>query len=78
MLRELGIDDQLHYWFISGEQTAAIEWELVLAQEVEKEALTRAVVSAMEIHTHFRSHLSIWGWREWEHCTKRLIPSPIP
>lgn len=55
MLRELGIDDQLHYWFISGDQTAAIEWELVLAQEVEKEALTRAVVSAMEIHTHFCS-----------------------
>ena len=56
MLRELGIDDQLHYWFISGDQTSTIEWETVLSEKVEEEALKKAVLKAMQAHTNFRSH----------------------
>lgn len=63
MLRESGIDDQLHYWFLSGDQTTTIEWELVLAREVNEEALNQAVLRAMQIHTNFRSHPIIVGGR---------------
>ena len=56
MLKGLGIDDQIHYWFISGDQTATIEWETVLAEKLDEEALKQAVLTAMRIHTNFRSH----------------------
>ena len=56
MFRELGIDDQLHYWFISGDHASVIEWEVVLREEIEESVFKQAVLTAMRIHTNFRSH----------------------
>ena len=61
--KDLGLDDQTHYWFISGDQTSTIEWEAALIEEVQEEALKKAVLDAMQIHTHFRSHPVIVGGR---------------
>lgn len=63
ILRELGIDDQVHYWFISGDQTSTIEWEIMLKEKVEEEALKQAVLTAMQAHTNFRSHPVVAGGR---------------
>ena len=56
MLRNLGMDDQVHYWFISGDHTSTIEWEVILREDVEEDSLRHAVLTAMRAHTNFRSH----------------------
>lgn len=63
LFKDLGLDDQTHYWFISGDQTSTIEWEVILGEEVQEEALKQSVSDAMRIHTHFHSHPVIAGGR---------------
>ena len=76
-LRELGIDNQLHYWFVSGDQTSTIEWEIILQQEADEAALVRAVRSAMQIHTHFRSHPVIVNGRVRAAVKKEIAAVPV-
>jgi hypothetical protein len=38
MFRDVSIDSQLYYWFISGDQTSTVEWEVVLKEEVDEVA----------------------------------------
>ena len=56
MFREVSIDSQLYYWFISGDQTSTVEWEVVLKEEVDEAALKTAVADVMSIFVNFRSH----------------------
>ena len=56
MFRDVSIDSQLYYWFISGDQTSTVEWEVVLKEEVDEAALKTAVADVMSIFVNFRSH----------------------
>ncbi len=56
MFRDVSIDSQLYYWFISGDQTSTVEWEVVLKEEVDEAALETAVADVMSIFVNFRSH----------------------
>ena len=63
MFRDVSIDSQLYYWFISGDQTSTVEWEVVLKEEVDEAALKTAVVDVMSIFVNFRSHPVILNGR---------------
>lgn len=56
MFRDVSIDSPLYYWFISGDQTSTIEWEVVMKEEVDEAALKTAVADVMSIYVNFRSH----------------------
>ena len=63
MFRDVSIDSQLYYWFISGDQTSTVEWEVVLKEEVDEAALKTAVADVMSIFVNFRSHPVILNGR---------------
>ena len=56
MFRDVSIDSQLYYWFISGDQTSTVEWEVVLKEEVDEADLKTAVADVMSLFVNFRSH----------------------
>ena len=56
MLKDLGVIDQMCYWFSSGSQTSTVNLEVVLQEEVDEETLKYAVMRAMQTRSVFRSH----------------------
>ncbi|WP_022767894.1 hypothetical protein [Butyrivibrio sp. NC2007] len=57
--RELGVDDQVYFWFSSGNQSCTVEWGIELKEEIEEEKLRQAVLSAMKDLPVFRSHFVV-------------------
>ena len=54
MYKKFSTDDQLFYWFVSGDHTSTIKWEISLSRRVDEDALKKAVAMAMNIHRCFK------------------------
>ena len=56
-MAELFLSDRYYYyWVAPGGRAPIVEWEVVLAQDVDEQALRQALVTALGIHTNFRVH----------------------
>ena len=49
-------DRYFYYWVAPGGRAPIVEWEAVLARDVDAPALARAVETALGIHANFRAH----------------------
>ena len=54
LLREIPISDQLFYWGRGGRSTTVLELLCTMKDTVEPEALKKALIAALGIHTNFR------------------------
>ena len=54
LLREIPISDQLFYWGRGGRSTTVLELVCTMKDTVEPEALKKALIAALGIHTNFR------------------------
>ncbi len=69
-------DNYYYYWIMPGGRAPIVEWEVVLAQDVDEAALRRAVGTAMGIHTNFRTHAVIVGGRP-QHELREVGDVPV-
>lgn len=49
-------DKYYYYWVTPGGRAPIVEWEVVLSQDVDEAALRRALETAVQAHTNFRTH----------------------
>ena len=52
-------DRYYYYWVTPGGRAPIVEWEVVLAHDVDEGALARGLKAAMRAHTNFRTHAVI-------------------
>ncbi len=68
-------DKYYYYWVAPGGRAPIVEWEVLLAQEVDEAALTRALATAMRAYTNFRTHAVIVDGRpQHEHLPEGPVP----
>ena len=56
-------DKYYYYWVTPGGRGPVVEWEFILAQDVDEAALKRALTCALHAHTNFRTHSVIVAGR---------------
>ena len=63
-MREPYLSDRYYYyWVTPGGRAPIVEWEVVLARDVDETCLKQAVGMAMRVHTNFRTHPYIMDGR---------------
>ncbi len=56
-------DNYYYYWVAPGGRAPIVEWEVMLAQDVDGAALEQAVKAALRAHTNWRTHSVVVGGR---------------